>query len=174
MKNLKTPLAALAILLAVSSCKKDDLQHTSSSETNLETVSPTQSSGIQTTEWTATSEWSKIERPAHLVFHTNMPANVTAETAEQGLVRVYASTPDGEKSLPFETMVNGQKQYWYYQVTEGNVMIAIDVYGSTLNPGNGLVFKTVILEKKAVEDFRAKGTSADDLMTLSLQSFQIK
>lgn len=110
-----------------------------------------------------------MEQPSYTVFYTNIKADdVTSDVGDNGLIRVFKSSNENSPiSLPFEETVGTRKLYWYYQVTEGNIMIAVDVYGDRSNPAQPQLFKKVVLDKKAVASFEAKGTSKVDLMNLS-------
>ena len=46
-------------------------------------------------------------------------------------------------------------------------MIAVDVYGDRSNPTQSQLFKNVVLDKKAIASFEAKGISKVELMNLS-------
>ena len=110
---------------------KKDLNETNISEPTIETTAlavennKVASQGITESEWIANTSWTAVQRPSHSVFFTNIKSDISVETAEQGLIRIVKANGTGNsvQSLPFEETVNGTKYYWYYQVTEGNVMI---------------------------------------------------
>jgi hypothetical protein len=124
--------------------------------------------------WEAGNTWTAIEQPTHSVYYTKINADaVTADAADNGLIRVFKIAGSGETSstvsLPFEETKGSQKLYWYYQVTEGTIMIAVDVYGDKTNPAQSSLFKHVVLSKDAVSKFEEKGTTKADLMELSYE-----
>ena len=86
--------------------------------------------------------------------------------------RVFISTDGGRtsRSLPFEEVIQGEKRYWYYQVTAGNIMVAVDVYGNSSNPMLDKQFKTVVISKEGIVEFESQGESKEDLMSLPLQT----
>ena len=88
------------------------------------------------------------------------------------MIRIVKANGTGNsvQSLPFEETVNGTKYYWYYQVTEGNVMIAVDVYGTDSNPAQGSIFKSVVLTKDAVADQETKGNTKAKLMSMPVET----
>ena len=174
MKKLQAPIAGLIILLAAASCKKDLQQNQmpeQAIETSQATVANSAPEGISESEWQTSSSWTAVERPTHSVFYTDIKADISSETAEQGLIRIVKTSNSGNtvQSLPFEETVNGNKYYWYYQVTEGNVMIAVDVYGSKSNPAQGSLFKSVVLTKEAISGHEAKGNTKAELMSMPVE-----
>lgn len=173
MINLKTPFAVLILLATASSCRKDIHESIPPAAEEINqtelSIAPVKT-GINESDWQQGLSWSKVERPTHTVYFTNIAADVTAQTAEQGLVRIFSTAGSGNESLPFETSVNGQKQYWYYQVTEGNIMISVDVYGSSSNPGETSKFKSVILDKTAVAELKSNGKTEADLMNMPAEA----
>jgi hypothetical protein len=171
MNHLKTPFAGLVILCTILSCQKD-MQHEVSSENKQTVTSSSIQNQIIQSDWNKNLSWNKVELPSHTVFYTNVKTNVSSETEDKGMVRVFKSSNSStSQSLPFEETVNNHKYYWYYQVTEGNVMISVDVYGSQQNPATTSAFKSVVLTKDAVTNLEAKGNSRTALMTMPLERF---
>jgi hypothetical protein len=173
VKKLQAPFAGLLILLTFFGCRKD-LQHDNQVESqSLELPSSTinaTDSNITESGWQGDLNWTEVSLPSRSVFHTNLISEISSETAEKGLVRIFKTTDGGNtlQSLPFEETVNGEKHYWYYQVNEGNVMISVDVYGTQTKPSNSNMFKAIVLNKSALEKFNASGKNASKLMTMSL------
>jgi len=181
MKKIHAPIAAIAIFLTIASCKKD-LQENPIKESAIETTAvavennKVAAQGISESEWISNTSWTSVQRPSHSVFFTNIKSDISVETAEQGLIRIVKANGTGNsvKSLPFEETINGTRYYWYYQVTEGNVMIAVDVYGSNTNPAEGSLFKSVVLTKEAVADQETKGNTKDKLMSMPVETITAK
>jgi hypothetical protein len=178
MKKIHAPIAAIVLFLTIASCKKDFQETTPVSEPSIETSalsidnSKVSSKGISESEWQANTSWTAVERPSHSVFFTNIKSDISVETAEQGLIRVVKTNGAGNsvQSLPFEENINGVRHYWYYQVTEGNVMIAVDVYGSKNNPAEKSLFKSVVLTKDAVAEQETKGNTKAQLMSMPVET----
>lgn len=171
MKHLKTPFAGLVILCTVLSCQKDMQQLNSTENPPAATAASTQNLDLIESDWNNNLTWNKVELPSHTIFYTNIKTNISAETETQGLIRVFKSSNSStSQSLPFEETIDSQKNYWYYQVTEGNVMISVDVYGSKSNPTSGSAFKSVVLNKEAVTKLEAKGNTKSKLMTVPLET----
>ncbi|MBO9572200.1 MAG: hypothetical protein J7497_08335 [Chitinophagaceae bacterium] len=171
MKNLKTPFAGLAILCTVLSCQKNVQQLNFTENPPVAIAASTQNLNLIESDWNKNLSWTKVELPSHTVFYTNIKTNISAETETQGLIRVFKSSNSStSQSLPFEEAIEGQKYYWYYQVTEDNVMISVDVYGSKDNPATESSFKSVVLSKEAVANLEAKGNTKSRLMTIPLET----
>jgi hypothetical protein len=167
MKKLQAPFFGVLLLVTAVSCRKDKISDTPSSD--LSEMSSLSVSEKIETGWQSQQNWTKVEQPSYTVFYTNLKTDaVSADAAENGLVRVFKSGNNNTPiSLPFEETVGSQKLYWYYQVTEGNIMIAVDVYGDRANPAQLQLFRHVVLDKQAIASFEAKGTSKVELMNLS-------
>jgi hypothetical protein len=166
MKHLKTPFIGLAILCTILSCQKDVQQQNSPEDNPSVAIEKT----IIESDWSKNLSWSKVELPSHTVFYTNIKTSISAETESQGLVRVFKSShSSATQSLPLEEVVNGKNFYWYYQATEGNLMISVDVYGSAENPATTAAFKSVVLTRGAVTNFETKGNTRTSIMTMPLE-----
>jgi hypothetical protein len=169
--KLKTPFAGLAILCTILSCQKDVQQLNSSEIHQTSVAGKAQSSNLIESEWNKNLTWTKVELPSRTVYYTNIATAISAETETQGLVRVFKSSASSNaQSLPFEETVNGSKHYWYYQVSEGNIMIAVDVYGSKENPAMPDAFKSVVLTPQAVASLEVKGNTRGAVMTMPLEA----
>jgi len=172
MKNVRIPLVTTLFLLLIISCRKTDVKP-SSLENNSNVIAK-HTDGVSESDWQAGNEWTGVEQPQFSIFYTNIKAaSITADAAEKGMIRVFKINNSGTSSesiaLPFEETNGAQKNYWYYQVTEGNIMISVDVYGSKTNPAEKSLFKYVILSNEVVDGFEKKGTSKSDLMSMSYQ-----
>ncbi|HEX2606962.1 MAG TPA: hypothetical protein VHK91_06265 [Flavisolibacter sp.] len=181
MKKVHAPIAGLILLCSAVSCRKDVDERIAAQPQVSEVVASSSlnnSNGITESSWQKGDSWVSVQLPTHTIFHTNMAAaSISAETAENGLVRIFKTSDDGKttQSLPFEETVNGQKNYWYYQVTAGNIMVAVDVYGTATNPAAISSFKSVVLSKEAVATQETKGNSKEILMNLPVSAItQIK
>jgi hypothetical protein len=175
MKKTHAMLAGLMLLLTALSCRKDLEQNQTEATPTIQptaTVTATATvSGVSESEWQKDLSWTYVERPTRSIFYTNIKADISEETAEKGLVRVFKFSDSGApQSLPFEETVNGQKNYWYYQVTEGNIMISVDVYGSKNNPATSSLFKSVVLSKDAVANFETQGKTRAKLMAMPVEA----
>ena len=175
MKKLQAPVAGILLLLALASCKKDLTENTFTETPSVEVsaVNAPSTGNVIESDWVATSAWNTVDQPSHSVSYTNVKADVTAEAAENGLVRVFKSSttnPSSVQSLPFEETVNGNKYYWYYQITEGNILVMVDAYGDKNLPKENLLIKSVVLSSDAITNFESRGTSKADLMKMPLES----
>jgi hypothetical protein len=171
MKNVRTPMMAVLLMMMIFSCRKKDITSTLS-QNNPNAVAK-HTDGVNESGWQSTKEWVGVEQPQYSIFFTNIKAAaITAEASEKGMVRVFKINDSGTSestTLPFEETIGSAKYYWYYQITEGNIMISVDVYGSKINPAEKSLFKYVILSNDVVDGFEKKGTSKSDLMSMSYQ-----
>ena len=172
MKNVRIPLTAALLLMLTFGCRKKDVL-SSSLENNSNAIAK-HTDGVNESDWQAGNEWAGVEQPQYSIYYTSIQAAaITSDAAEKGMVRVFKINDSGKSSettaLPFEETKGSEKYYWYYQVTEGNIMISVDVYGSKTNPAEKSLFKYVILSNEVVDGFEKKGTSKSDLMSMSYQ-----
>lgn len=173
MKNLQAPIAGILLLLVAAGCRKDLNENMTPEvpESNIEVAAATVgTNGITESAWEAGSEWTTVEQPSFTVYHTNIKSDaVSADAAEKGMIRVFKTDDNGQstRSLPFEETKGSQRLYWYYQVTEGNIMIAVDVYGNKSNPATSSQFKNIVITSDAVTGFEAQGQTKADLMRMS-------
>ncbi len=177
MKNLKTPIAVMLVFSAVLACNKMDLQEETQNEINANASAKTQVQGVSESEWKSTSEWNAVDQSGRAAFFTTISApEITADAAEKGLVRVFKLNGTDQStlvSLPIEETSGANKNYWYYTVTDGQIMISVDVYGSTENPAAKSLFKYVVLNSEAVAEVEKKGTSKVDLMELPYEKMKL-
>lgn len=167
MKSLYK-IAGLLTLCVIASCRKDQLDQTSS--TAISTSTPIeQKSTVHSSEITPAS-WTAVNQPSHSVFHTQIDANNLNADVDKSVIRIARIDPSGTastKELPFEETRGSQKSYWYYEVMDGSIMVSVDVYGSRDNPAAKSSFKYVALDNKAVQTMEAKGFTRNSLMKMS-------
>jgi hypothetical protein len=171
MKKLQAPVAGLLLLLAVSSCKKDlnETQAPEFQETTSVSIDSDNSSSLVESGWETSSDWTAVDQPNYSVYYTTFKSSdVTSDVADNGLIRVFKADEQGNTiSLPFEETKGSQRLYWYYQVNEGNIMVAVDVYGDKTNPTTSAKFKNVVFSKEAISEFETKGLNKADLLIKS-------
>lgn len=167
MKNLKLPLIGLTLVIAIASCKKNDYQVDQPVQT--ESAAPAaKTDSVDNIGWQSSSNWEASKQENFSVYYFNIDdAKITSDVAENGLVLVYKKNGSAVASLPSEEKNNNSSNYWYHQVTEGNLLILCDAYGAALQPGTNNSFKYFILTPDQLKDLEAKGHSSADLMNLT-------
>ena len=170
MKNLNIAIAGLVVLVTAVSCKKNDAQ-LSQSEIASNTATTSQVSAITESGWNPSTDWISSKHADSTVYSTNIKTDaITADAIQNGLVRIFKMNNNSEATstkLPFEEKTGAISQFWYYQVSEGNIMILVDVSGGNTNPAEKSLFKYVVLSGNAVKEIEKKGTTRGDLMSLS-------
>jgi hypothetical protein len=168
MKGL-IKVTGVLILCAIVSCKKDQLE-TTPTDPQLETITDKQLQNSQA-DWSAPSQVEKAERANHTVFYTNIKApEITAETGNEGMIRIYKKDELGRISshaLPLEETNGAQKTYWYYEISEGNIMVSADVYGGRSNPFTNSSFKYIVMDDMDMQKLQSKGITRKELKRLS-------
>lgn len=169
MKSLQLPLLGLLTMLFVMSCKKDDLLKPS----NLQPVgmadSVTAVSFKVTSEWNNLSDWNTVNQQKFNIYYTNIKdAKITSSDADNGLVLVYMknNATGAITRLPYEEKTADHVNYWYYQVTGGNILVSCDASGASKVPDQTFSFKYVVSSDKTLGVLEQKGYSRADLMKM--------
>jgi hypothetical protein len=170
MKNVKLPIFGLSLVLLIASCKKDDLKQTGAeATTNTELLNDADAAG-----WQASSQWETVNQENFSVRYFNIEdANITSDVADNGLVLLYKKNGTSINTMPFEegtaTGNDTEKHnanYWYLQVSEGNLLISCDFY-TTEAPVTANSFKYFIVTPEKLQSLQQDGHTAEELMNLS-------
>ena len=162
-------ITGVMLLCAIVSCKKDQLESPSLEESTLNTHT---SSQIQHPDWTVPVQIEKAERSTHTVFYTTLKAPDIHSSISDGSIRIYKKDHKGNissRSLPFEETIGSQKTYWYYEVSDGNIMVSADVYGDRMNPFTNSSFKYIVIDDSEMQQMQIKGINKKDLKMLSYE-----
>ena len=171
MKSLKPSIVGLSLMSAVLlfSCKKYDLQDQVATTDNAKTTAVT---GLRESSWKTLSNWTQVEQPSFNLYYTAVKdANITADIANNGAVLVYKKDglTNSSVQLPYEEKVGNTTYYWYYQVSEGKVLVSCDIYGSAdaqyLNATS--VFKYIPITGDVLTQLEGKGFSRVELMKMT-------
>ena len=177
MKNVQFPILALSAILLISSCKKDDFQEESATnDANIEAIT----NAADTVGWKSTAKWETADQETFSVHYITIEdAGITADVADDGLVLLYKKNDKAINSLPFEENLakseatesgdeeNTNANYWYHQVTEGNLLISCDVYANSKAPETANRFKYFIITPEKLQSLTADGHTTEELMGLS-------
>lgn len=164
MNKHKFLVFGLSAVLFATSCRKNDVQAPAETKT-------TETAAVQASEWKTASKWSSESEGQYTVYSTAVTdANLTSAIAGKGLVLVYRKTGNDVAALPLEEKANGGSYFWYYQVSEGNVTLLADAYGSVAAPGAAQSFKYFIVSAEKLSELEGKGYSRAELMRLSYEN----
>jgi hypothetical protein len=162
MKKHTFAAAALSVILLATSCKKNDVQSP--------TAAGTTTTDAVASSWKTVSNWSKESAEGYAVYSSNIQDSaITASVAADGLVLVYKNGTSGAIALPAEEKATGKSYFWYYQVSEGSLLINADAYGSATSPA-GQTIKYYVLSADQLSSLEAKGYSKAELMKLSYET----
>lgn len=155
MKNYKLPLVGFALVLFVSSCKKEDVRQANTPN------SPSSSS--VSGAWNSLNNWSTIKAndSATTYFSQITDTAISAAVAKSGLVLVFKKDGEAIQSLPLLDKSTGT--YWYYQVSKGALRIDGNIAGSQGN-FNGQSFSYFVLSPEQISNLEGKGKTKFDLM----------
>lgn len=168
MKSLHLPLLGLLTMLCVISCKKEDLQNPST----LSPVSKSDSVAISfktVSDWNTVADWNAVNQQKFSVYYCNIKdAKIAASDADNGLVLVYMknNTTGAIVRLPYEDKADDHSNYWYYQVTGGNILVSCDASGTVKAPDQQISFKYVVSSGNTLGALEQNGLSRADIMNM--------
>lgn len=165
MKNTTYALLCMGLLF-FASCKKNDLDKETNPETAIENIATPASQPSKISAWNTISNWDENTSNSSVLYNgTINNAALTTETLNDGLVLVFAKNANSFMSLPVQT----SDVYWYYQVSEGKIVITGK---GANNSSKNLNFSYVIISKSQLDALEIKGKSKSDLINLSFQQAQ--
>ena len=174
MKNLRVPFISVAIVLFFFSCKKNDVQAPvntpSTTTTNTAKINVDSALNLKTTSaWTSVSNWQVANQQNFSLYYASInDAAISNAVATGGLVLVYKKSSDGTVvRLPFEEKSGSQLvNYWYYQVSNGKVLITRDSYNKS-GASTSDTFKYVIFTADQLTKLNQQGYDRSKLMSVS-------
>jgi hypothetical protein len=170
MKNPKLPISLLLLIVLGASCKKSDFQDdkASSSLATTNTVAVA-NPAVDSIGWNSSAKWDVAKQDNYSVYYFNIKDDkITDNVAENGLVLVYKKNGSSVSALPVEEKGTGSSSmYWYHQITEGNIMITVDAYGTSTEPASANTFKYFVITPEQLKSLEAKSYNAASLMNLS-------
>src|SRR5688572_26168962 len=161
-------ITGVLLLCVIVSCKKEQLESTSLQESQ-DNITRTQ---IQNSDWSTPMHVEKADRSTHTVYYTNLKAPDLSSAISDGLIRIYKKDNKGNissRALPFEETNGSQKTYWYYEVSDGNIMVSADVYGERTNPFINNSFKYIVIDEADIQHMQTKGINKKELKRLSYE-----
>lgn len=173
MKNLRVPFISVAIVLFFFSCKKNDVQapvNTASTTNNTAKINVNPALNLKTSSaWTSVSNWQVANQQNFSLYYASInDAAITNAVATSGLVLVYKKSSDGTiVRLPFEEKSGSQLvNYWYYQVSNGKVLITRDSYNKT-GASTSDTFQYVIFSADQLTKLNQQGYDRSKLMSVN-------
>jgi len=164
MNKHKISILGFALIVLVSSCRKNDVRHEETpAAPATEAAAAVKPASWQSYNWKATSE-DKFK-----VYNTTLSDSaITAAVVESGIVLVYKKDGSSINMLPFSE--KGSELFWHYQVSEGTIGISCDAYGASKDAQPESEFTYFVFSPAQIAALEAKGTSKAALMSLSYES----
>jgi hypothetical protein len=160
-KILVAILGAAAI--AFASCKKTDVQHDAIQKSNL--------TPSVTAQWKSLNNWSSQSEEKYTVYSNAVTdTNITSSIASKGLVLAYKKTSSSIVALPSNEKESNSSYFWYYQISDGNIVFSADAYGQAEKPGVNQAFAYFVISPEKLQVLEAKGYSKAQLMKLSYEN----
>ena len=113
MKNYKLPFLGFALVLLITSCRKEDVRQTNEAESVT-------SGTVTKAQWNSFSTWENLKSENGSTYFSKVSdSSITNEVMNGGLVLVYKKSGSDIQSLPFQEKES--KTYWYYQASKGSI-----------------------------------------------------
>lgn len=166
MKKHKLPVVGFAaLLLLMASCRKNDVQNTSTPAA-VPTVATASAAKTTSTDWTPATTWTPSKHEKFTTYNSTIAdSSITSDVTSSGLVLAFAKNGTEVHALPYQEK-GASDSYWYYQVSKSAITFSCDVY-SAAQSLNTTTFKYFVLNAQQLKEQEAKGHSKIDLMQLS-------
>jgi hypothetical protein len=155
-------IAAGILMIAASSCTKDELRSEQEFTEPVVEVTATATPVATVSEWQPVREWS-VAQESKSQAGTISNAAITTDVVDNGLVLVFAKKGDVAQSLPY---TDGDI-YWNYQVEAGQVSINAAATTEAGKIDRQQAFQYIVLSKEQVDALETKGVSRDQLINMS-------
>ncbi|MFL5740696.1 MAG: hypothetical protein ACJ75B_10795 [Flavisolibacter sp.] len=161
--NKKFLAAVFSAAVLVTACKKSDVQQTA---VNTPAVA---AASVSSSNWKSLSSWNSQPQEKYTTYSNKISdSTISAAVAGKGLVLVYKKSGTDISALPFEE--KGTSNFWYYQVSQGRLVVLVDTYGTTAAPAQGQSIKYFVLSADKLNELQSKGYSKAELMKLSYEN----
>lgn len=160
MKKNKLLVSCFALLMVITSCKKNDVLPPNATASKNSTVS-----NAATSEWKALSNWATAKGTNVTTYSSKISdSSITDGVAKNGLVLAYFKNSSSTQSLPFQE--KDKSSFAYYQISKGNLTFSVDNYsGSTNLTTNSFAYFVFTPEK--LKSLESAGYSKSKLMQMS-------
>jgi hypothetical protein len=154
--------SALILILSASSCRKMDLKSEEMQAPATTATAPTQAAPEV---WKSLSWASDAQESGTTHSGTISDPSITAAVANKGMVLVFGKNGQGITALPFNDKASGRT--WYYQVSEGSIIITASGAASEKSMDNPPSFRYFVVTPEKLVQLKEKGTTQLDLMSAS-------
>lgn len=163
MKKHNLIVLGFGMALLSTACRKADVQQSKTEEAS--SVSNTAAN------WISLSNWSKQSEENYAVYsHPIEDKTITSAIAEDGMVLAFKKQGNTITALPVEEKNGDNSYFWYYQVSEGSVVINADAYGTTVMPVTAQTFTYYVISADQLKELEQKGYSKAELMRLNYET----
>jgi len=158
-------VAVLGATLVFASCKKSDVQNDMSLSQRMNNIK------YAAAQWKTLNNWSSESEEKYTVYSNSVEdQNITSSVASKGLVLAYKKTSGSIATLPSDEKTANGSYFWYYQISNGNIVFSADAYGQAGKPGAEQNFAYFIVSPEKLKDLEAKGYSKAQVMKLSYEN----
>src|SRR2546423_2593755 len=169
MRNLRAPFFGLATVLFLFACKKNDMQAPVTPSHSDSALSVASTQGVKSVSgWQTISDWKVATQPNFTLYYSSISnAAINTSIAASGLVLVYKKDANNTIiRLPFEEKNGSQlANYWYYQVSNGKILITRDSYTNAQATAQNN-FQYVVFTADQLNKLTQKGYDRSKLMNL--------
>ncbi len=165
MNKHKLPVLGFSLLLLITSCKKNDVQHEDTMTNSTAIAAP---AITKASEWKSFSNWTSSKEEKFTSHSSKVTdSSITNAVATSGLVLAFSKAGNTIQALPFQEK-GANDSYWYYQISKDAITLSCDNYNGTA-PVNTTEFKYFVFTPEQLKNLETKGYSKLQLLQLTYE-----
>jgi hypothetical protein len=165
MNKHKLSVLGFSLLLLITSCKKNDVQH---EDTTTNPTAITAPAITKASEWRSFTNWTSSKEEKFTSHSSKVTdSTITNAVATSGLVLAFSKAGNTIQALPFQEKGTNDS-YWYYQISKDAITLSCDSYKGTA-PVNTTEFKYFVFTPDQLKDLETKGYSKMKLLQLTYE-----
>jgi len=167
MNKHKLPVLGLSLILLITSCKKNDVQHENTLG-NAPVAAAAVAATAKASDWKMLSSWSSAKGDKFTTYSTKVSdSSITNSVTSRGLVLAFVKNGSTINALPFQQK-GSNDSYYYYQVSDGSITLSCDNYSGTANLSSE-AFKYFVFSPEKLKDLESQGYTKIKLMQLAYE-----
>ncbi|HJW15818.1 MAG TPA: hypothetical protein VJ499_01780 [Flavisolibacter sp.] len=166
MNKHKLPVLGLSLILLITSCKKNDVQHENTLGNSP--VAAAMAASAKASDWKTLSSWASAKGDKFTTYTSKITdSSITSSVTSRGMVLAFVKDGSTINALPFQKKGTNDS-YYYYQVSNGSISLSCDNYSGTANLSSE-VFKYFVFTPEKLKDLESQGYTKIKLMQLAYE-----
>jgi hypothetical protein len=166
MNKHKLPVLGLSLVLLITSCKKNDVQHENTLGNSP--VAAAIAASAKASEWSTLPNWASSKGDKFTTYTSKVTdSSITSSVTSRGMVLAFVKDGSTINALPFQKK-GANDSYYYYQVSNGSITLSCDNYSGTANLG-AEAFKYFVFTPEKLKDLESQGYTKIKLMQLAYE-----